>query len=451
MPITNSVPGGLTEAVRALADPEPERRREAHRTLVAAGSGAVAPLIAGLLDEESPVDWAGAAGSVLREIGAPAFEPLVAAIAAATTVEVRRRCGWAFQGFGVELLDAYAAALSHPSPHVRQDAALGLQYRGAAAVPAVPALLPLLADPDPDVRQRAVWALSAIGAGALPALHEIRRHGPGRLRAGALRAIAELAGEPAFSAPDRAAVERLIRIKLLAERPGSVAGRAPCGSWLALPTGDQAAVLDALELSDPRPATLRLGYAASAHDSHCADDRYARSRVFVTPELNGWTLVLGPWYAFRGGPKREAETCRALSEQFGAAQSYWYDARGGGSAWLICAAGEVLRQYDDDKPKRSVGARLPVEEGLLLPHEEPDIPDEAWASWDHAAPDADERWAEIERRYGVPDTCDALTVAAAMSVDPAGLGPDTDMRGHGLLALTKVGRKHGVAPGALPI
>ncbi|MFB9544390.1 HEAT repeat domain-containing protein [Micromonospora sagamiensis] len=441
----------VTKLIARLAQADPSRRGAAVEALVEAGGAAVPPLVAVLLDEGSPVDWS-AAGVVLRRIGEPAFAPLVEAIATAPDRETRRRCGWAFVGFGPDLVGHYAGALAHPSPHVRAQAALGIQYRRKDGLPALPALLPLLADPVEEVRQRALWALAELGTGALPALQKIRAEGPGRLRAGALTAIADVAGERAFTPADRAAVERLVRVKLAGERPETITGCEPCGPWLALPTGDQAAVLAALDLSDPRPATLRLGFAAVASDSHGgAGGPQRHGRVFVTPRLDGWTLVLGAWYARWGPASREVDAGRELSGRFGTARSFWYDAQTGSSSWLLCDRGEVVRRYDEEQPRRSVGDRLPVEQGRLLPHEGPDIPEAELDAWDPYAPDSGQRWQELCRRYDVPETCDALTVAAATSVSPADLGPHTELRGHGGLALTRHGRRFGVPRGALPV
>lgn len=437
--------------VRDLAHPDEQRRAGARERLIAAGADAVPPLVAELLDEGSPVDWA-VAGSILRTIGRPAFPALAEAIAAAPTAESRRRCGWAFVGFGADLVDDYAAALSHPSGHVRQDAALGIQYLREAGLPAVPALARLLSDPDEEVRQRAVWAFGGIGEAAVPALQQIRVAGPGRLRPGALQALAEVVGERGLTSKDRAVVERLIQVKLRTERPAALDDCAVCGPWLALPTGDQRAVLAALDLSNPQPATMRLGFAAFYCDRHgAASEEQTEGRVFVTPRLDGWTLVLGAWYTRWGGYDSYGEACRDVSSRFGTAQAYWYDAQTGASAWVVCADGEILRWYDPDREPAEVGARLPVEQGLLLPDEDTGIPDEVFAAWSPSAPDASERLVDLYARYHVPATCDALTVAAAMSVSPRSLGPDTDVHGHGLLALTSVGRAHGVPTGALPI
>jgi hypothetical protein len=119
-----------------------------------------------------------------------------------------------------------------------------------------------------------------------------RRPGPAARRA--LRALAEAAGDRGLLDLDRAAIARLIRIKLLNDRPEPLDDCAVCGPWLVVRTGDRAAVLEALDLSDPQPATLRLGYAAFYCDRHgMASDKQRDARVFVTPEVDGWTLVLG--------------------------------------------------------------------------------------------------------------------------------------------------------------
>lgn len=99
---------------------------------------------------------------------------------------------------------------------------------------------------------------------------------------------------------------------------------------------------------------------------------------------------------------------------------------------MICDSGEVIRAYSYDKPKKAVGTRLPVEEGKILSVDEL----------------SDKEFDALPDDY---ESCDALQVAAAMSISPEDFGPATPMRGHGVIALTKKGRKHGVPKGALPI
>jgi len=429
----------VDDLISQLSGQGNEARKEAFQRLPQIGEPAVAPLVATLLDEQSPVDWSDA-GVILRKIGRPAFQPLVDAIVIAPTPETRRRCAWAFMGFGADLIDLYAQALSHENPRVREEAALGVQYCGEAGLPALPALLPLLADPDGEVKQRAIWAMAQLGEGALPMLQQIRTSGPGHLRRGALQAIAEVAGEKALSDADRAAMERLIRIKLTHEGAEPVEGCGTCGMWLALPTGDQAAILEALDLSDPRPATMTLGFAAFYCDNHgLANDNQRMGRVFITPRLDGWTLVMGPWKARWDGDWAETvQACRELSERFGKAQCYWYDAQTASGAWVICEGGELVRAYDQYERSNEAGPRLPVEERKILSYEEEE--------------DADDLGGDIEDdieddgRY-----CDALMVASAMSVSPDAIGAHTEVHGHGVLALTRYGREHGVPNGALPI
>ncbi|GIH08272.1 hypothetical protein Rhe02_63390 [Rhizocola hellebori] len=418
----------VDDLISQLSGRGEKARLEAIKDLKQVGEPAVAPLVASLLDEQSPVSWSDA-GVILRGIGRPAFWPVVEAIAVAASPETLRRCAWAFAGFGAEVIDLYARALSHEHPRVREEAALGVQYCKEAGLPALPDLLPLLAAPDDEVRQRAVWAMAALGEDVLPLLQQVRRSGPGHLRPGALRAIAEVAGEQAFSDSDRAAVERLIRIKLTREAAEPIEGCGTCGSWLALPTSDHRAICEALDLSTPRPATMTLGFAAFYCDGHgMADDNQRMGRVFLTPRLDGWTLVMGPWYAYADADWAETvRACRELSERFGQAQCYWHDAQTGSGSWVICQGGELIRAYDQDDRHNEAGPRLPVEQGKTLSFEEDDEDD-------------------VEGTY-----CDALMVAAAMSVSPDSIGAQTQVHGHGLLALTKFGRQYGVPNGTLPI
>ncbi len=63
-----------------------------------------------------------------------------------------------------------AKALSDPDPTTRGLAAMALKEKGAAALPALPALEAALKDSDPNVRLMAGNAIAAIGKGAAPAV-----------------------------------------------------------------------------------------------------------------------------------------------------------------------------------------------------------------------------------------------------------------------------------------
>lgn len=431
------LPVEIQALIEQLAGPD---HKAASDALVEIGAPAVGSVLDVLCDEGSPVEWSTSA-TVLRRIGRPALDPLIEAMAAAPTAEVARRCGWAHCGLKIEDLSAFVPGLSHPSPKVRGSSAYVLQLKGAASLLHVPDLIARLDDPDPDVRQRVIWALREIGPDAVPPLREVRRsRTAGRKRFPALTAITAIAGPSALDDRDQALVRRLIRIKLASEKPEPM---GLCGSWYAVPTADQDAVLEAFDLSHPEPVTMRLGEAAWSNDHHNWDDGHGGcSRVYVSPVLDGWTLVFGdhPGDAHRLRDLEDDEDddayreiilarCRALSRRFGTV--HWYGMSGGDgwTSWSIAEKGEIVRYYDSEQPEEQLGS-LPAEEGLHLPDLEEfgddDFPEDI-------------------------ELADATTIAAQLSVDPEALGPQTRVQGHGVLALTACGRAHGHPRGALAI
>ncbi len=337
--------------VRQLA--EPSARQAAGDALVQAGEAAVEPLMAVIGDEHAEHDvlWFGTA--VLHRIGEPAFEPLVDLIANTDSWPVVVHAGNALQGLQVSDRARYLPLLGHPSANVRNRAAGALQSWKADALPYASALLPLLTDPDDEVQVRAVSALKQMGPGVIPVLRGVRRT-PGPHRREVLAALAEVGGWDALDAYDQAVVQRLIRVKLAHEVP---APTQVCGGWYALPTGDQAAVLDAFDLSDAMPVTMRLGTHAWLHD-HLRFDAWPGSRTYVSPVLDGWTLV------FENLPDDETsadsdgdriqDSCAALSRRFGAA--HWYCLCQAFTEWCIAERGEVIRYYSEEE---QVGPHTP--------------------------------------------------------------------------------------------
>ncbi|NVI86450.1 HEAT repeat domain-containing protein [Actinomadura sp. BRA 177] len=421
--------------IEQLAGPD---QKAASDALVEIGAPAVGPVLDVLCDEDSAVDWSTSA-TVLRRIGRPALDPLIEAMAKAPTTEVARRCGWAHSGLKIDDLSAFVPGLRHPSPEVRANTAYTLQLKGEAALPHASDLIALLDDPDPDVRQRVIWAIKELGSAVVPLLRDVRRSRSGRLRRPALEALAEVAGPAGLDDRDLAAVRRLIRVKQAAETPEPM---HLCGTWFALPTGDQQAVLDAFDLSDPEPVTMRLGASAWNSDHHgWGADHLACSRTYVSPRLDGWTLVFGN--PFHSGEDLDSEQltdhCRALSTRFGAA--HWYGASCGDdwTAWCVAEHGEVVRYYDIYEEDDQIGPPHPAEEGYVLPHIDP-FPDDAFDGIDIGDS------AAFQARE-----CHATTFAARASVDPSALGPKTDVQGHAVLALTPCGRTHGHPRGALDI
>lgn len=453
--------GQLTEELAGSWD----ATRAARDALVERGAAVVEAVLGVLCDERSPVDWTVSA-DVLRRIGEPALVPLAEAAASAASPEVARRVGWTLGRLDVADPGVYLPLLSHAHPGVRDGALFAFQRRGAAASRYIDQLVPLLGDTQPEVRERAVWAFTAIGTEVVPALQRLRREpatGP-RIRSGVLEALAAIGGPAALDGRDMDAWRRLTRTRLASEVPE---GMHLCGGWYAVPTVDQDAVLEAFDLGDPEPVTLRTGAAAWNHDNHNWQRKGPHdgcARVFVSPALDGWTLVFGDssqdaHHIEEADDSDEAREevvrrrCAALSRTFGSAQWYGVSCGDGWTAWCIAEAGEVVRYYDafDAEEDGDEGPGHPAEAGYLLPHQD-GFPEDAF---DGVSPSDSEaftaRYRQVKEELGIPDTCDAGDIAARLSVDPGALGAGTRVAGRGVLALTACGREHGHPAGALPV
>ncbi|GAA4263911.1 hypothetical protein [Dactylosporangium darangshiense] len=128
-------------------------------------------------------------------------------------------------------------------------------------------------------------------------------------------------------------------------------------------------------------------------------------RCYVTPALDGWTLIFGGF----PGVEKAIPVCEAVSRRLG--ECHWY-----ASGWLVARAGRVVRYCDPEAYPGEV-----AELGDPLPFED---------------------------EYGDPGLHKVL---AAISVDPERLGPHTRVEGRGVLALTAAGRALGPGAGALSI
>ncbi|MBC9715554.1 hypothetical protein H9Y04_23680 [Streptomyces sp. TRM66268-LWL] len=418
-------------AIEELSDPE--LCEAARERLVAQGAAAVGPLVRALVGTDSRRLCSQIEGVLAHGLGPElAYDAVLSALAEAADDASRRQLSSAFTKF--RSVERFVEALAHDSAAVRSSAAYGIQTLCSVAFGREPqpgvdyaqvaeALLPLLGDPDPEVAQRAEWALDMLGPSAHEPLRRVRARGPGRLRARALTALAASGGEEALSPADRAAVERLIRIKLPHDKAMSL--DVCFTSWLAVPTDDQRGIADLLGLHEARPATFALGRDIGAHDSH---DGAEYGRVYVTPAVDGWTLVLGPWCS-PVAPERAADVLRLvteLSRRYGRAQAYYFGEQGGGSGWLIAENGEVVRRFSaswsSDDAQFTLGDPLPEEhaacqeEGVAM--EEPE-------EWQELAP------------YLAP------LLAGQLGVSPLDLGPHTKVRGAGLVALTPYARENG--------
>ncbi|MBU3066779.1 hypothetical protein KO481_35335 [Nocardia sp. NEAU-G5] len=232
-------------------------------------------------------------------------------------------------------------------------------FVAAARCPHLPVLLALLGSPVLEVRDAAVKAIVEFGPGVAGVVRGVRRSGS-RARRAALWALAEL-GWDCLSPADLTALERLIRGKQRHEAaPEPERDSIGMGSWFALPTSDQGAVLRALALHDPIPATMRMGFGFWRRqpvylDMHMYSPElqeryqsYPGPQVFISPVLDGWTL------AVHDGALRIADSedwdaelylrLADLSRTFGTAHYYYQFDLGHGtsSEWCIAVEGRIM-------------------------------------------------------------------------------------------------------------
>lgn len=240
-----------------------------------------------------------------------------------------------------------------------------------------------------------------------------------------------------------------------------------CEFWYALPTSDQAAVLDAFGFSSPVPVTMRMGRLAWRFEGNRWWSDHGRcSVVYVSPVLDGWTLVFGepavdhhavgtlpPGEDDPYGVKQMAadeaahravrrERCASLSRRFGAAHLYLRSYGDSTTSWFIAEHGELIRWYDLMVPEQQIGPPHPGEAGFRLPHEPNPWPDDSFNDIlsNHVGREAAvrfrDRYRQLQAEYNVPDSCNANDVASALSVLPRDLGPGTEVQGLGVLART---------------
>lgn len=346
---------------------------------------------------------------VFGHFGAEAVEPLVAGLRMTPDREACDRLRYALAGLEIADRSLFLPYFEDPVAAVREAALEAVQGHVETVVPHAEAILAMMTDPDTNVRIGAYNALGSAGPELVSFLLQARRSAAPMVRRELREMLLELVGLPGMDARDRTAIRRFLEIRALSEQPAPM---HLCGTWFAFPTADQAAVLDALELSDPITVPMRLGADVWNHDHH---DWYAHSscrRMYVTPALNGWTLAFGdpPEQGHGDSPEEMTKGMHALvtrlSARFGEVHCYGASCGDGWTAWCIARDGEIVRYVDVFEPDDDLGEPLPGE-------------------GEHAT-----------------------EVAAALSVDPESLGPDTEVRGRAVVALTSCGRDLGMPPGA---
>jgi hypothetical protein len=269
--------------------------------------------------------------------------------------------------------------------------------------------------------------------GAAAALRAVRRHGPGRLRAAALDALLYLEGESGLDPVDVAAAERLIRIRRRTDLLGPVMSIET--TWWCVRDFDQATVLASLGLTSPRPVTYKL--ANSLMENIDADDE--AGVVYVGPQINGWTPVVGPWCdAFGDRADEVRTTVERLSAECGEVHAFSFSAYNNGTAWLVARNGVTARRFSTFDPQDVTGDPLPIEQDWMAAHDVPGRPEDHCRYNDHGVLVYDDEYADA-----MWDFHEANDVAAVVSLDVGWRHP------HG--AVIQGGPVLAAVPGAGPV
>lgn len=223
-------------------------------------------------------------------------------------------------------------------------------------------------------------------------------------------------------------------------------------------TADRDAVLAEFDLSDPVAVPATAGLAAIHHDD-C-------TRVYVSPTINGWTLVVGlpgvsapPRRAGGGVPDEVAESVLArLSRRFGRAYHFRlvdeYEDPDGCNVWRLAEKGETVAEFrptftdvatdrwarlglvDESEFRTWLAADFLHECGSL-----PRRPDEPVLDWARRLAESEEYqdWSTLPMTiWSGPLSCRAVSVRMA-----GWFGADDTVDDTGVLALTGYGRRFG--------
>lgn len=201
--------------------------------------------------------------------------------------------------------------------------------------------------------------------------------------------------------------------------------------WIAVPTGDQARVLASLGLTRPVPVTFAEAEAAIDEEGHRESELSpdGLARVYVSPEIEGWTLVIGPWCDPSNTDRSDEvlRLCADLSSRYGVAQAYYYGTQNDGSAWLIAEHGVVVRRYCEtgeiDDGLLTLGQPLAQER---VERQRMGLP----PTWTE-----NERNAEAEEKWKWRAFDMAPVIAASLGISP--LARTQSMRVHGVGVLAK--------------
>ena len=190
-------------------------------------------------------------------------------------------------------------------------------------------------------------------------------------------------------------------------------------SWLAVRSIDAAAIAAALGFADPDRTPWAQGIKAAYEGS-----------VFVTPPIDGWTLVVGDAVAplveqAHGGWRANLIE---LSERFGEVQMFTTHRGSELHGWAMARSGTVARAYcyvgESGEVRYDEGSQTAAEQELGFDFGDPDS----------AAAEDDSYW---EREDLVPDEGSVMALAGKWSVAPIELSQSSGLPALGLAPQSK--------------
>jgi hypothetical protein len=222
--------------------------------------------------------------------------------------------------------------------------------------------------------------------------------------------------------------------------------------WFAIKTPDPAAVIDALQLTEAKPANWASGLA-TAYESSRSDDPW----VFVSPPVEGWVFAISlslPYPAVEShhgiGQKFDIALSR-LIERFGDVQFFGSHRVSGFCTWARATKGmleraftfgdEVVMNFGQQTPEEAeldfadisglsefdAENRLSAIVGEQIEHEE------RLEAEGLSHEEARERVRE-NGRFPFPDEGDVVELAGLWSIDPTHLSEQDHPVGLGLVA-----------------
>jgi len=217
--------------------------------------------------------------------------------------------------------------------------------------------------------------------------------------------------------------------------------------WFAIRTTDGAAIGRILGLRNQQPANWASGIAF-AYDAPEPKSKFAK--VFVSPPVDGWTLVIGFGLPYPADVSSEANLRigRDFRRHFLNLASHFDDVQFFGTyrvvgfnAWARARGGHVERVFSmsdgevlaNEGPQSSEEAHL----GLLDLGNQAPVKATAFL-FEHMS----SRRSQGQERSPIPDEQDTIDMAGAWSIDPTQLESMMQSKGVGLVGLLPFGQPH---------